>query len=150
MLPPISVVGWLRPSVLWISIAPAATSIPVAYGWGAVPVCMGPTSLLQVDRVLIGNKIDMDEKRVRAQLERGTEKSLGPFACNFCVAVQEVPTKRGEELAKQLGIDFFETSAKADTDVDKAPPVACTHYLSRTRYSTHIHIRSCVRIRLHR
>lgn len=65
MLPPISVVGWLRPSVLWISIASAATSIPVAYGWGAVPVCMGPTSLLQVDRVLIGNKIDMDEKRVR-------------------------------------------------------------------------------------
>jgi hypothetical protein len=118
--------------------------------WGAVPVCMGPTSFLQVDRVLIGNKIDMDEKRVRAQLERGTEKSLGPFACNFCVAVQEVPTKRGEELAKQLGIDFFETSAKADTDVDKAPLVACTHYLSRTRYSTHIHIRSCVRIRLHR
>ncbi len=31
---PISVVGWLRPSVLWISIASAATSIPVAYGCG--------------------------------------------------------------------------------------------------------------------
>jgi hypothetical protein len=105
---------------------------------------------MQLDCVLIGNKIDMDEKRVRAQLERGTVKSLGPFACNFCVAVQEVPTKCGEELAKILGIDFFETSTKADTDVDKAPPVACMRYLSRTRYGIHIRIRSCVRIRLHR
>jgi len=48
-----------------------------------------------VDRVLIGNKTDMEEKR-------------------------EVPRERGQALAKDLGMEFFETSAKGNERVEEA------------------------------
>jgi len=41
-----------------------------------------------VNKVLVGNKCDMDDKRV-------------------------IPTARGQALADEFGIPFFETSAKA-------------------------------------
>jgi GTPase SAR1 family protein len=44
--------------------------------------------------VLVGNKVDLDEKRV-------------------------VSTDEGKELADKLGISFYETSAKTGKNVDK-------------------------------
>eukprot|EP00636_Phaeomonas_parva_P012025 CAMPEP_0118876434 /NCGR_PEP_ID=MMETSP1163-20130328/17132_1 /TAXON_ID=124430 /ORGANISM="Phaeomonas parva, Strain CCMP2877" /LENGTH=203 /DNA_ID=CAMNT_0006812043 /DNA_START=45 /DNA_END=656 /DNA_ORIENTATION=+ len=49
----------------------------------------------QVSRILIGNKCDMEEKR-------------------------EVSRQDGEQLAAMLGIQFFETSAKDDLNVEEA------------------------------
>lgn len=46
-------------------------------------------------KILIGNKCDWEEKRV-------------------------VSTERGEELARELGIPFIETSAKSNINVEKA------------------------------
>jgi Ras-related protein Rab-8A len=48
-----------------------------------------------VNIVLIGNKCDLTEKKV-------------------------VETEKGKELAKEYGIQFFETSAKADINVQEA------------------------------
>lgn len=48
-----------------------------------------------VHKILIGNKCDWEEKRV-------------------------VSTERGEELARELGIPFIETSAKSNINVEKA------------------------------
>ena len=48
-----------------------------------------------VHKILIGNKCDWEEKRV-------------------------VTTQRGEELARELGIPFIETSAKSNINVEKA------------------------------
>jgi Ras-related protein Rab-8A len=46
-----------------------------------------------VNKILIGNKCDMDEQRV-------------------------VSTEEGQNLAKEYGIQFFETSAKNDNNVE--------------------------------
>ncbi|CAH1255108.1 ras-related protein Rab-10-like [Branchiostoma lanceolatum] len=48
-----------------------------------------------VERMLIGNKCDMDDKRI-------------------------VGTDRGENIAKEHGIRFYETSAKANINIEKA------------------------------
>ena len=48
-----------------------------------------------VSKVLVGNKSDAEEKRV-------------------------ISTEQGEALAKEFGIPFFETSAKANTNVNDA------------------------------
>ncbi|KAE8588895.1 hypothetical protein XENTR_v10022800 [Xenopus tropicalis] len=48
-----------------------------------------------VERMLLGNKCDMENKR-------------------------KVPKERGEKLAKEHGIRFFETSAKSSQNVDEA------------------------------
>jgi Ras-related protein Rab-8A len=48
-----------------------------------------------VNKILIGNKCDMDDKRV-------------------------VPKERGEELAREYAIKFLETSAKTNHNVDNA------------------------------
>nr|XP_013011179.1 ras-related protein Rab-10 [Cavia porcellus] len=48
-----------------------------------------------VERMLLGNKCDMDDKRV-------------------------VPKGKGEQIAKEHGIRFFETSAKANINIEKA------------------------------
>lgn len=48
-----------------------------------------------VEKILIGNKCDMTEDKV-------------------------IDTNRGQELADEYGIKFFETSAKTDTNVKKA------------------------------
>lgn len=48
-----------------------------------------------VNKILIGNKCDWEEKRV-------------------------VSTEQGEELARELGIPFLEVSAKSNINIDKA------------------------------
>ncbi|KAK1805648.1 hypothetical protein P4O66_019924 [Electrophorus voltai] len=48
-----------------------------------------------VERMLLGNKCDMEDKRV-------------------------VPKAKGEQIAKEHGIRFFETSAKANINIEKA------------------------------
>ncbi|KAI4801476.1 ras-related protein Rab-10 [Gymnodraco acuticeps] len=48
-----------------------------------------------VERMLLGNKCDMEDKRV-------------------------VPKAKGEQIAKEHGIRFFETSAKANVSIEKA------------------------------
>ena len=48
-----------------------------------------------VNKILIGNKCDWEEKRV-------------------------VSTERGQQLADELGIPFLEVSAKTNTNIDKA------------------------------
>eukprot|EP00899_Mesostigma_viride_P009616 jgi/Mesvir1/18656/Mv17156-RA.1 len=48
-----------------------------------------------VNKILVGNKCDMEDKR-------------------------QVPTSRGQALADEFGIQFFETSAKSNINVDKA------------------------------
>lgn len=48
-----------------------------------------------VNKILIGNKCDWEEKRV-------------------------VSTERGQELADELGIPFLEVSAKSNINIDKA------------------------------
>ncbi|CAG5928388.1 unnamed protein product [Menidia menidia] len=48
-----------------------------------------------VERMLLGNKCDMEDKRV-------------------------VPKARGEQIAREHGIRFFETSAKANINIEKA------------------------------
>ena len=48
-----------------------------------------------VDKILVGNKSDWEEKRV-------------------------VKTEDGQEKAKELGIEFIETSAKENTEVESA------------------------------
>ncbi|EMP32995.1 Ras-related protein Rab-10, partial [Chelonia mydas] len=48
-----------------------------------------------VERMLLGNKCDMEEKRV-------------------------VPKAKGEQIAREHGIRFFETSAKANINIEKA------------------------------
>jgi Ras-related protein Rab-8A len=49
---------------------------------------------VHVNKILIGNKCDMDGER-------------------------EVSTEEGAQLAAEYGIQFFETSAKNDTNVEK-------------------------------
>uniref|UniRef100_A0A803KFH4 small monomeric GTPase n=4 Tax=Anura TaxID=8342 RepID=A0A803KFH4_XENTR len=48
-----------------------------------------------VERMLLGNKCDMEDKRV-------------------------VPKAKGEQIAREHGIRFFETSAKANVNIEKA------------------------------
>ncbi|ROL52434.1 Ras-related protein Rab-10 [Anabarilius grahami] len=48
-----------------------------------------------VERMLLGNKCDMEDKRI-------------------------VPKAKGEQIAREHGIRFFETSAKANINIEKA------------------------------
>jgi Ras-related protein Rab-8A len=48
-----------------------------------------------VNKILVGNKADMDESK------------------------RAVPTARGQELADEFGIKFFETSAKTNLNVEQ-------------------------------
>ena len=62
----------------------------------------GPiTDCLCLDQVLVGNKCDMDESK------------------------RAVPTSKGQALADEFGIRFFETSAKNNSKVDEVCQSAC-------------------------
>ena len=63
-------------------------------------------ALQEVDRVIVGNKCDFIEGR-------------------------EVDKARGEELAKAYGVDFFETSAKNDTNVTETFMCLATKVVKR-------------------
>ncbi|KAJ8533803.1 hypothetical protein K7X08_007127 [Anisodus acutangulus] len=61
-----------------------------------------------VNKILVGNKADMDEsKRVF---------SLSP---SFSLYPSAVPTSKGQALADEYGIKFFETSAKTNMNVEE-------------------------------
>ncbi|KAA3464918.1 RAB GTPaseC isoform 4 [Gossypium australe] len=61
-----------------------------------------------VNKILVGNKADMDEsKRVRFSF------SL------FHICTYAVPTSKGQALADEYGIKFFETSAKTNLNVEE-------------------------------
>ncbi|KAF3789519.1 Ras-related protein [Nymphaea thermarum] len=61
-----------------------------------------------VNKILVGNKADMDEsKRV----------SKGVFSS--AKSIWAVPTSRGQALADEYGIKFFETSAKTNFNVEQ-------------------------------
>ncbi|XP_012680472.1 ras-related protein Rab-10-like [Clupea harengus] len=61
----------------------------------------------EVERMLLGNKCDMDDKRV-------------------------VPTAKGEQIAAEHGIRFFETSAKSNVNIEKAFLCLAEDILSKT------------------
>jgi len=54
-------------------------------------------------KILVGNKCDWEDKRVRIFYLR-----------------QVVTKEQGEQLAEELGMQYIETSAKANTNVDEA------------------------------
>ncbi|WFD19488.1 GTP-binding protein [Malassezia caprae] len=54
-------------------------------------------------KILVGNKCDWEEKRVR-----------------IFYSHQAVTKEQGEQLAEELGMQYIETSAKANTNVDEA------------------------------
>ncbi|KAK4825309.1 hypothetical protein QYF61_026828 [Mycteria americana] len=65
-----------------------------------MPCCVVPPTDIghaneDVERMLLGNKCDMEDKRV-------------------------VPKAKGEQIAREHGIRFFETSAKANINIEKA------------------------------
>lgn len=47
-----------------------------------------------VERVLVGNKCDMEDRRI-------------------------IPTEKGESISREHGIRFYETSAKANINIDR-------------------------------
>uniref|UniRef100_UPI00358E1C22 ras-related protein Rab-10-like n=1 Tax=Myxine glutinosa TaxID=7769 RepID=UPI00358E1C22 len=60
-----------------------------------------------VERMLLGNKCDMEEKRM-------------------------VPREKGEQIAREHGIPFYETSAKANVSIDKAFLILAEDILKKT------------------
>ena len=64
-----------------------------------------------VNIVLIGNKCDLDSKKV---------KDFCHAPLSIVAPAQVVPESKGRELAEEYGIHFFETSAKADINVQEA------------------------------
>lgn len=72
-----------------------------------------------VNKILVGNKCDWDDKKVR--LSR-----LSSVCLRFVVVLprillaQVISTEQGQELARELGVRFLETSAKANINVEQA------------------------------
>lgn len=60
-----------------------------------------------VERMLLGNKCDMDEKRM-------------------------ISKERGEQIAREHGIKFYETSAKNNVNIEKAFMTLATDILNKT------------------
>ncbi|KAI4904499.1 hypothetical protein NFI96_025299 [Prochilodus magdalenae] len=70
-----------------------------------------------VERMLLGNKCDMEDKRV-------------------------VPKAKGEQIAREHGIRFFETSAKANINIEKAFLTLAEDILRKTQqdcWTLHCH-----------
>jgi GTPase SAR1 family protein len=65
--------------------------------------------------VLVGNKIDKEDERVIVFL---LLSSLCFLSCLFCL-LQVIPTELGQKLADQYELKFYETSAKADTNISR-------------------------------
>ena len=60
-----------------------------------------------VCKILVGNKSDWADKRVRNKAESRCSQ-------------QAVSTEEAQKLAEELGMDYVETSAKSNTNVDDA------------------------------
>lgn len=63
--------------------------------------------------ILVGNKCDMEDERV-------------------------ISFERGKQLAEQLGVEFFETSAKENINVK----VSCPSYVTQTETNTFLNIQA--------
>uniref|UniRef100_A0A3Q4BJR4 small monomeric GTPase n=2 Tax=Euteleostomi TaxID=117571 RepID=A0A3Q4BJR4_MOLML len=68
-----------------------------------------------VERMLLGNKCDMEDKRV-------------------------VPKAKGEQIAREHGIRFFETSAKANINIEKAFLTLAEDILRKVCARLHSHV----------
>lgn len=64
-----------------------------------------------VNKILIGNKCDMEDKRV---------SYADVVMVNINLVWQVISKEQGEALASELGIQFMETSAKANIGVEEA------------------------------
>ena len=76
-----------------------------------------------VNRVLIGNKCDMDEQRVSTPMishRQSNERHTTLTFHSLFHLLQKVSFESGKALASEFNIKFFETSAKLNTNVDKA------------------------------
>uniref|UniRef100_A0A3P9PPQ1 small monomeric GTPase n=1 Tax=Poecilia reticulata TaxID=8081 RepID=A0A3P9PPQ1_POERE len=71
-----------------------------------------------VERMLLGNKCDMEDKRV-------------------------VPKAKGEQIAREHGIRFFETSAKANINIEKAFLTLAEDILRKVCVAFHIKVCVC-------
>ncbi len=71
---------------------------------------------MNANKILIGNKCDVQDQRV----------SINSFFAGnmlpelFLLLFQVISTDEGNSLAKEYNINFFETSAKQDMNVEKA------------------------------
>ena len=86
-----------------------------------------------VNKILVGNKADMDESKRVFSLSLSLS-FCSPFICSYlyispCFTIvvslvisllQAVPTSKGQALADEYGIKFFETSAKTNMNVQEA------------------------------
>ncbi|GER51147.1 RAB GTPase homolog 8A [Striga asiatica] len=76
-----------------------------------------------VNKILVGNKADMDEsKRVNLEtpnfpLQKVDIKAVAAKVLLFNLLA--VPTSKGQALADEYGIKFFETSAKTNLNVEE-------------------------------
>jgi Ras-related protein Rab-8A len=70
-----------------------------------------------VNKMLIGNKCDMVDKKVRTKSKTKHKKSNKLINYLF---LQVIETDRGKQLADEYGIKFMETSAKNSINVDEA------------------------------
>ena len=68
-----------------------------------------------VNRVLIGNKCDVDPSE---RVSCCDSYALESFSY-FLYSMQKIPTEKGKALAAEYGIKFFETSAKLNVNVDE-------------------------------
>lgn len=72
-----------------------------------------------VKRILIGNNCDVDSsERVRSDPLPTYPPSPPLNSPNLFFHLQQVTYEQGAELAKEFGIQFFETSGKTNTNVD--------------------------------
>ncbi|XDB55448.1 hypothetical protein AB1E18_008914 [Capra hircus] len=75
-----------------------------------------------VERMLLGNKCDMDDKRV-------------------------VPKGKGEQIAREHGIRFFETSAKANINIEKAFLTLAEDILRKVNFFLFFWTTNCLPVR---
>lgn len=90
------------------------------------PICSQNASA-GVERLLLGNKCDMEAKRkvqkeqadkVRARLGREDQDEVDSGGLGCCPLSNSLPTFP-QQLAREHGIRFFETSAKSSMNVDE-------------------------------
>lgn len=72
-----------------------------------------------VNKILIGNKCDMEDKRVSIFFSLQFSDSIS-FLYSLSLRVKVVSAEQGQTLANELNIRFMETSAKANIGVEEA------------------------------
>ena len=77
---------------------------------------------MNVNKILIGNKCDCQDQRVRAMsvIDQVTLDMVDMIHSNNHCPTQAISYEEGESLAKEYNIHFYETSAKQDINVEKS------------------------------